>query len=54
MSDAAPKEIPRIVSARWDRDDGHTLKGYRDSGGYEGLRAALRMESSSPSSPPMK
>jgi NADH-quinone oxidoreductase subunit F len=43
MSDASPREIPRIVSSRWDRNDGHTLAGYRGSSGYEGLRAALRM-----------
>jgi NADH-quinone oxidoreductase subunit F len=46
MSDAdgsARKEIPRIVTARWGLDDGHTLDGYRRTGGYEGLRRALTM-----------
>ena len=45
MSDASSprQEIPRIVSSRWDSSDGHTLDGYRKSGGYEGLKAALAM-----------
>jgi len=34
-------DAPKIVSSRWDSDDGHTLQGYLDSGGYQGLRAAL-------------
>ncbi len=34
-------DAPKIVSARWDRDDAHTLQGYLDTGGYQGLRAAL-------------
>jgi NADH-quinone oxidoreductase subunit F len=34
-------DAPKIVSARWDSDHGHTLQGYLDTGGYEGLRAAL-------------
>jgi NADH-quinone oxidoreductase subunit F len=34
-------DAPKIVSARWDRDDGHTLQGFLDTGGYQGLRAAL-------------
>ena len=37
------REIPRIVSARWDTDDAHTLRGYLATGGYEGLRKALSM-----------
>jgi NADH-quinone oxidoreductase subunit F len=31
-----------IVSTRWRMDDGHTLQKYLDTGGYEGLRAAMR------------
>jgi NADH-quinone oxidoreductase subunit F len=34
-------DIPRIVSSRWDVDDGHTLDGYRKSGGYEALRKVV-------------
>ncbi|HEX9994442.1 MAG TPA: NADH-quinone oxidoreductase subunit NuoF [Acidimicrobiales bacterium] len=38
----AVTDAPRIVSSRWHLDDGHTLRRYLDTGGYEGLRAALR------------
>src|SRR5262245_53690717 len=44
MSDGAGgtgKEIPRIVSSRWDLPDGHTLERYLDTGGYGSLRKAL-------------
>jgi NADH-quinone oxidoreductase subunit F len=34
-------DAPKIVSSRWDSDDGHTLQGYLDSGGYQALRTAL-------------
>jgi NADH-quinone oxidoreductase subunit F len=34
-------DIPRIVSSRWDLDDGHTLDGYRKTGGYEALRKVV-------------
>jgi NADH-quinone oxidoreductase subunit F len=34
-------DAPKIVSSRWDSDDGHTLDGYLATGGYQGLRAAL-------------
>jgi NADH-quinone oxidoreductase subunit F len=37
VTDAKP-----IVSTRFGLDDGHTLERYVASGGYEGLRAALR------------
>ena len=37
MSDLQP-----IVSSRFDLDDGHTLARYEATGGYQGLRAALR------------
>ena len=37
VTDAKP-----IVSTRFGLDDGHTLQKYLDTGGYEGLRAALR------------
>ncbi|MFP3901106.1 MAG: NADH-quinone oxidoreductase subunit NuoF [Acidimicrobiia bacterium] len=33
--------IPRIVSSRWDLDDGYTLERYRATGGYEALRRAV-------------
>ncbi|HVE94275.1 MAG TPA: NADH-quinone oxidoreductase subunit NuoF [Acidimicrobiales bacterium] len=39
----AVREIPRIVSGRWDVDDAHTLEGFKRTGGYEGLRRALAM-----------
>ncbi|HYZ98097.1 MAG TPA: NADH-quinone oxidoreductase subunit NuoF [Acidimicrobiales bacterium] len=35
------KDIPRIVSSRWDLADGHTLERYVDTGGYEALRRAV-------------
>ncbi len=35
------KEIPRIVTSRWDLADGHTLERYLDTGGYGALRKAL-------------
>ena len=35
------KEIPRIVTSRWDLADGHTLERYLDTGGYVALRKAL-------------
>jgi NADH-quinone oxidoreductase subunit F len=35
------KEIPRIVTSRWDLADGHTLDRYLDTGGYGALRKAL-------------
>ncbi len=34
-------DIPRIVSSRWDVDDGYTLDAYRKSGGYDALRKAV-------------
>lgn len=37
----AVSDVQPIISARWGRDDGHTLEHYLDTGGYEGLRAAL-------------
>ena len=37
VTDAKP-----IVSTRFGLDDGHTLERYHATGGYEGLRAALR------------
>jgi NADH-quinone oxidoreductase subunit F len=35
-------ELDPIVSSRFDLDDGHTLARYEATGGYQGLRAALR------------
>jgi NADH-quinone oxidoreductase subunit F len=40
-SSGQPAEIPRIVSSRWDLDDGFTLARYEKTGGYKGLRRAL-------------
>jgi NADH-quinone oxidoreductase subunit F len=40
---AAEREIPRIVSSRWNLADGFTLERYLDTGGYQGLRKALTM-----------
>src|SRR5690606_14186581 len=37
----AAREVPRIVSARWDLPDGFTLDRYRATGGYEALRKAV-------------
>ncbi len=34
-------DAPKIITARFDRDDSHTLDGYLATGGYEGLKAAL-------------
>ncbi len=34
-------DTPRIVTARFDHEDSHTLDRYLATGGYEGLRAAL-------------
>src|SRR5262245_5665395 len=33
---------PKIITARLGYDDSHTLSRYEATGGYEGLRAALR------------
>lgn len=38
------KQVPKIVSARWDVEDGHTLAGYERTGGYQGLKKALSMK----------
>jgi len=35
------REVPRIVSSRWDLADGYTLDRYRETGGYEALTKAL-------------
>jgi NADH-quinone oxidoreductase subunit F len=34
-------EVPRIVSSRFDLDDGYTLERYEATGGYQALRKAL-------------
>ncbi len=34
-------DLPRIVTARWDQDDAHTIDGYERTGGYEALKAAV-------------
>ena len=35
------REIPRIVTSRWDLADGFTLDRYRETGGYKALETAL-------------
>ena len=35
---------PLIVSSRFEQADGHTLDGYRRTGGYDSLRKALGMD----------
>jgi NADH-quinone oxidoreductase subunit F len=34
-------DIPKIVTSRWDLDDGHTLDRYVETGGYQAIRTAL-------------
>ncbi|MCP5026870.1 MAG: NADH-quinone oxidoreductase subunit NuoF [Actinomycetia bacterium] len=34
-------DTPRIVTSRFDHEDGYTLERYEATGGYQGLRAAL-------------
>lgn len=36
-----PRELPKVVTSRWDLDDSHTLARYEATGGYQALRAAL-------------
>ena len=40
MTDAA--SIPKIITSRFDEMDGHTLDGYRRTGGYQGIAKALQ------------
>ena len=42
MSAPAPQDL-RIITSRFDVEDGHTLAGYERTGGYAGLRRALEM-----------
>ncbi len=35
------REVPRILTSRFDFDDSHTLERYEATGGYQALRAAL-------------
>jgi NADH-quinone oxidoreductase subunit F len=37
----AVREIPKIITSRFDQTDAHTLSGYRRTGGYKGLEVAL-------------
>ncbi|CAA9223912.1 MAG: NADH-ubiquinone oxidoreductase chain F [uncultured Acidimicrobiales bacterium] len=37
----AVTDAPKIITTRFDLDDGRTLAGYERTGGYESLRAAL-------------
>ncbi|HMQ24623.1 MAG TPA: NADH-quinone oxidoreductase subunit NuoF [Acidimicrobiales bacterium] len=42
MSDVTtPRELPKVVTSRWDLEDSHTLAQYEATGGYQALRAAL-------------
>ncbi len=38
----AVTDAPKIVTTRFDLEDGHTLAGYERTGGYAALRSALR------------
>jgi NADH-quinone oxidoreductase subunit F len=38
---AVTGELPKIVSSRWELEDGHTLERYEATGGYQALRKAL-------------
>ncbi|MCY4273121.1 MAG: NADH-quinone oxidoreductase subunit NuoF [bacterium] len=42
MSAPAPPDL-RIITSRFEFEDGHTLAGYERTGGYGGLRRALTM-----------
>lgn len=37
----AVTDAPRLITARFDQEDAHTLAGYQSSGGYTALRKAL-------------
>jgi NADH-quinone oxidoreductase subunit F len=37
----AVRDVPKIITSRFDQPDAHTLAGYRRTGGYKGLEAAL-------------
>ncbi len=42
MSEATtPRQLPKVVTSRWDLEDSHTLAQYEATGGYRALRAAL-------------
>jgi NADH-quinone oxidoreductase subunit F len=43
VTDASTRrdDLPRIVTSRWDLDDGFTLDRYEATGGYQALRKAL-------------
>ena len=38
---AGPRQLPKVVTSRWDLEDSHTLARYEATGGYQALRAAL-------------
>jgi len=42
---SGPKNVPKIISSRFEQLDGHTIEGYTRTGGYEALRSALDMTS---------
>src|ERR1044072_5325824 len=41
---AKAKSIPKIASARWDNPDAYKLAEYEKTGGYKGLKKALKMK----------
>ena len=38
---AGPRQLPKVVTSRWDLEDSHTLARYEATGGYTALRSAL-------------
>ena len=38
---SGPRELPKVVTSRWDLEDSHTLARYEATGGYTALRSAL-------------
>ena len=36
------RDVPKIITSRFDQADAHTLAGYRRTEGYAGLEAALK------------
>ena len=42
------REIPRIVTSRWDLADGYTLDRYRETGGYDGAGQGAQRDDAGP------
>ena len=38
-----PNDFPLITTSRWGIEDGHTLDGYLQSGGYQAIEKALEI-----------